>query len=669
MDEQINRVKNEKHRTFRKYHWVILMAILFAATLLVDQGAWYFRTSIIPTSSPAPFDGTTLPVLKVAKWTSLSSGEWDATYDQLSNAGKLIPLPTYDPSILKKTTESLGWSSEKDLNIRNAKITFSVPYMGNYKLDGVEYAGSHLAVDIKLPSNTPIYAIGNGTVVKVSEQTSGFGRHIVIRHDNFPSLNDAKAKETYFSSYSHLGSINVSENEVVTKGQYIGKSGETGTATTPHLHFQIDNTNAPWHPYWPFTYQESSAAGLSFTEAINGGLGKDKALETTINPMLYVQKYMNGFSNTTTYTPSSDFNSDYSETDNSDSSTNNDSSTDNFDLPPVGSDSETEDSGNTSDNDIEDQDYADAVTEPIIDEETFVQANSFEILNDGNFMVGVGESIIVRALDENGDIAKNYNPENDIYVNVLLGSVDAPDSLDKDNFKDGEASFTIKARASNAIQLEVNDGSASGQSDVLLSEVFSDVDGESKSYDAISFLKEHDVISGYPDGTFKPDNVVSRVEALKFILNGINSDLITARKLPFPDTSAREWYSSYLATGYNRMIVEGYPDSTFKPANTVNRAEFLKMLLTAMNIEIENNVRTDVYEDVSADEWYAPYVQYGKDKNLLIIKDGKFRPEEGMTRREVAELIYRTILLKISGAPKYSSGIRVSDSSIGAYFS
>lgn len=634
------------------------MLVLLAATFFVDKGAWYFRTSVIPTENPAPYDGTTLPVLKVAKWTSLSSAEWDMSYDELSAAGKLIPLPTYDPSVLKRSTESLGWSSESDLNIRNAKITFSVPYMGNYKLDGVEYAGSHLAVDIKLPKNTPVYAIGNGTVVKVSEQTSGFGKHIVIRHDNFPSLNNSSAKETYFSSYSHLGSVNVNENEVVTKGQYIGKSGETGTATTPHLHFQIDNTNAPWHPYWPFTYQESNAAGLSFTEAINSGLGKDKAIETTINPMLYVQKYMSGFSNTTTYTPSTETSGS------SDDSTSSGSNTDNFDLPPVGSNT----TATESVNDSSDEENTEEV-EPIVDEETYVQAEELEILHDGNFMVGTEENVIVRALDADGSLLENYNPEGDIFINVLLGSVDAPDILDKSNFANGEAVFTVKPKAENAIQLEVNDGVASGQSDVILSEVFNDVDSDAKSYDAISFLKEHEVIRGYPDGSFKPENVVSRVEALKFILNGINSDLITARELPFPDTSAREWYSSFVATGYNKRIVEGYPDSTFKPANTVNRAEFLKMLLTAMNIDIDKNVRADVYEDVPADAWFAPYVQYGKEKNLLIIKNGKFGPEEGMTRREVAELIYRTILLKVSGAPKYSSGIRVSDSSIGAYFS
>lgn len=644
-----------EHKIPGKTHWIILTIALFLAALLVNQEAWYFRTSVLPTQTPKPFDGTTLPVLQVAKWTSLGSGEWNASYDQLASSGKLIPLPVYDSEILKMPTDGLGWTSEQDLNIRNSKITFSVPYMGNYELDGTEYSGSHLAVDIKLPMNTPVYAIGNGVVVKATEQSTGFGNHIVIRHDGFPSLSNSSAKETYYSSYSHLSSVNVTENDIVTKGQFIGKSGATGTATTPHLHFQIDNSSAPWHPYWPFTYQDSANAGLSFTESINAGLGKDKALATTINPMLYVQKYMAGFASSSGYqsetTPSAQT-----------TETVNDSNvpTDNFDLPPAG---ETTNGENVVENvpDIEVEKPEEiAPAKPAV---------KLEITHDGSFVSGKTETFTVTALDEDGAQVALYRPAEAVYVDVLLGSVEVPSALAPDSFMNGTAQFEALTNGEGAIQLTVTDGSISGQSEVMTGELFTDVSSDDESFKAISFLKDHGVIGGYPDGSFKPENVVSRVEALKFILNGINSDLIGARQLPFADTSAREWYSEYVATGYNRNIVEGYPDSTFKPANTVNRAEFLKMLLTAMDVQVEKVVSEDVYADVSADSWYAPYVKYGKEKNLLVISGNKFKPEEGMTRRETAELIYRTILLKVSGAPKYSSGIKVSDSAASNYFS
>lgn len=68
----------------------------------------------------------------------------------------------------------------------------------------------------------------------------------------------------------------------------------SGIATTPHLHLQIDTSDAPFHPYWHFTSAESNAAGVSFYDAINIGLNKDKAEKYTINPMTFINSYLGG---------------------------------------------------------------------------------------------------------------------------------------------------------------------------------------------------------------------------------------------------------------------------------------------------------------------------------------------------------------------------------------
>jgi hypothetical protein len=272
-------------------------------------------------------------------------------------------------------------------------------------------------------------------------------------------------------------------------------------------------------------------------------------------------------------------------------------------------------------------------------------------------------------LDEDGALVRSYEPDQAVYVKVILGAADITDTIFADDIVDGTTVFNITPTSNSALQIMVSDGEITGESEVMTSDLFDDLSSDSESYKAISFLKENNVIGGYPDGTFRPDDVVSRVEALKFILNGNNANLISARELPFPDTSAKEWYSNYVATAYYRQIVDGYPDSTFKPSNTINKPEFLKMLLTAMDADLDENINEDVYADVPKDAWFAPYVKYAKDRNLLIISNNRYHPEEGMARREVAELIYRTILLKISGAPKYSSGIRLSTGELSAYFS
>jgi murein DD-endopeptidase MepM/ murein hydrolase activator NlpD len=644
---------SEAGSKLRIWQLALLFFLLSTAIFLMGQNAGDFMASVIPTKTAAPFDGTALPVLKVPKWTALTSDQYKASYDAIPT-DKLITLPKYDPAVLKTPTENLGWKTESDLNIRNTKITFSTPYMGNYKLDGVEFAGSHPAVDIKIPDNTPIYAIANGVVTKVSDQTSGYGKHIVVKHENVPSYADPSKNVTLYSSYNHLSELLVAEGDIVSKGQLVGKSGHTGTATTPHLHFQIDTSDAPWHPYWPFTYQESSAAGYSFFEAVNAGLNADKARAVTINPMMYVQNNLSSKGtvvspeNTTPVTPP------VTETPAS-STTTNSTETQVNDLPPA----VTAVSENPTEVTVESEE---------VPAEPEVPAAGFEVESDGNFVINVPEKVIVKAVDAEGDIVTAYKPKEDVYLKVAAGGADMPVRLKSTDFIDGKAMFDFVSKAEYGLQIEVTDGNIAGKSDIIQPANFNDLAETSENFKAVNFLKKYGVVTGYPDGSFRPEKVVTRVEALKFILGGANSRLITDAELPFKDTKAGEWYSDYVATGFSKSIVGGYEDNTFKPTNTVNRVEFLKMLILAMDLQINPVVPRDLYADVPKDAWFAPYVRFAKEKNIMETNGKNFGPEEGMTRAEVAEAIYRTIVVKLNDLDRYEDGATLSASKASGHF-
>jgi len=647
---------------FKIWHLTLLLILMSSAIFVAGRNASDFMASVIATKTAPPFDGTALPILNVPKWTSLTTAEYKLPYDSIP-ADKLIALPVYDPVVLKTPTENLGWKSASDLNIRNSKITFSTPYLGNYKLDGLEYAGSHPAVDIKVPLNTPVYAIANGIVSEAVDQTTGYGKHIVIKHENVPSLSDPNKKVTLYSSYSHLSEMFVSQGDVVTKGQLIAKSGQTGTATTPHLHFQIDTDQAPFHPYWPFTSLEASAAGLSFFEAVNAGFNAEKAIAVTVNPLLYAQKYLGGSvsadsqieSNTTTIDTQAK--NMISEESTVSSQPKNVSESDQINsAQPV-------------------KDFVDAKTKPLLDsapeqyqtEDTV--ASKFRVEANDTFVVNVPQKMIVTAEDDLGNVAVKYKPSEYVYLKVELGGANLPRYLNKNDFVDGKAIFEFTPTAANGLQISVTDGSISGISKVLQSQIFSDLEASARNFKAISFLKKYSVIGGYPDGTFKPDNVVSRVEALKFILEAAKVGLIKGDKLPFRDILAGQWYSDYVATGFKKNIVAGYEDKTFKPSNTVNRVEFLKMLVVAMDFKVNPIVTRDPYDDVSKEAWFAAYVKFAKEKNLFDVSGRKFKPQQGMTRAEVAETVYRSIMLKLSDANVYTEGLSVSTAKADKYFS
>lgn len=179
--------------------------------------------------------------------------------------------------------------------------------------------------------------------------------------------------------------------------------------------------------------------------------------------------------------------------------------------------------------------------------------------------------------------------------------------------------------------------------------VFSDVSVNHPNYKAIVDLKARGVIAGYPDGTFRPDNLVNRVEALKIILGGAKVDVSTFKKIAvFKDTDSAQWYAPFLNKAVELNIVAGYSDGSFKPTQTVNLAENLKILLNARGVDLSKVVVDyNPYLDALKNQWYAKYFQFAKMAHLIDADlDGRIFPDQGMTRAKLAEIAYRLIYMQ-----------------------
>lgn len=181
---------------------------------------------------------------------------------------------------------------------------------------------------------------------------------------------------------------------------------------------------------------------------------------------------------------------------------------------------------------------------------------------------------------------------------------------------------------------------------VAFAKSFPDVPTTHKYYDAINALSDQGVISGYPDGTFKPDQASKRVESLKIILNAQKYSIPSSvTSLPFPDTYTSEWYAPYIYTAYNNKIVSGYPDGTFRPENTLNLAESLKMVLLAAHINPNNiypSITTPPYNDIPLNQWFTPLFQYAKDFHLIDAdSSNNVYPASLMSRGSLVEVMYR----------------------------
>lgn len=95
----------------------------------------------------------------------------------------------------------------------------------------------HAGMDFTAPTGTPIYATGDGTVLRADAEASGYGNHIRIDHGY-----------GYVTLYGHMSKLKARPGQRVKRGEIIGYVGSTGKSTAPHLHYEVRYNGDPINP-------------------------------------------------------------------------------------------------------------------------------------------------------------------------------------------------------------------------------------------------------------------------------------------------------------------------------------------------------------------------------------------------------------------------------------
>lgn len=259
--------------------WIAVLSIFaFVAGNMLGKLGWYgFWASVMGEfdDSLIVYDGAVPPVRRIPDYTrwSIYGGTPEVHTFREVPRDVLMDFPRYVPATQRSREDTL-------LN-----RLISVDHMGTYAhvLGGGE--GAHPGLDFALPVGTPIVAIMRGVVVRAAEDHGGYGKYVTLRHYAPDPENPASLTQIY-TVYGHLSAIQVEKGMVVQKGDQLGLSGQTGNASGPHLHVQMQRGV---ESFWPFTNADLREAGLSFAQAIDAGLKRDEAMKVVLNPMLYVQ--------------------------------------------------------------------------------------------------------------------------------------------------------------------------------------------------------------------------------------------------------------------------------------------------------------------------------------------------------------------------------------------
>lgn len=165
---------------------------------------------------------------------------------------------------------------------------------------------------------------------------------------------------------------------------------------------------------------------------------------------------------------------------------------------------------------------------------------------------------------------------------------------------------------------------------------FSDVSSSHENAEAIAYVKAEGIVSGYDDGTYRPDQTINRAEFTKIIIGSrFPSDEISlciatsSTAAPsFPDVPNTAWFASYICMAKRHTIAAGYADGTYKPEQTINFAEASKILANAYGLP---SVNTPI--------WFERFVRALAEKKAIPQSIDHF--DSLLSRGEMAEIIYR----------------------------
>ncbi len=151
---------------------------------------------------------------------------------------------------------------------------------------------------------------------------------------------------------------------------------------------------------------------------------------------------------------------------------------------------------------------------------------------------------------------------------------------------------------------------------------------------------ERGIISGNEDGSFAPFRPVNRAELAKIMVLAKEIELSQGDDSHFHDVSSNAWYHPYVEAIYEQGWIDGYPDGTFHPERTINRAEISKIVSNAFGLQEPDSGELSFF-DVRETDWFYPYVKKVY-KNQVMNHNGLgyFYPGKALQRARTVKIVY-----------------------------
>lgn len=150
------------------------------------------------------------------------------------------------------------------------------------------------------------------------------------------------------------------------------------------------------------------------------------------------------------------------------------------------------------------------------------------------------------------------------------------------------------------------------------------------------------LVQGYPDGTFRPNRALTRAELATLLVRAMGHDVTEVSEKPFKDVKKTHWAAGYIQAAQRAGYVIGYPDGTFRPNQKITKVEGLTVMVRLDNLPLRAGVPTP-YSDVKTSHWAAKYINAAKGAGMLdYLVGSEMKPKANLSRAETVEMLSKT---------------------------
>lgn len=176
-------------------------------------------------------------------------------------------------------------------------------------------------------------------------------------------------------------------------------------------------------------------------------------------------------------------------------------------------------------------------------------------------------------------------------------------------------------------------------------QVFSDINGHWAA-DFINALAQLGLLSGFSDGTFKPDQQINRAQYAALLVKALNP---TPKRdaIQFSDVLSDFWAKDVIGQAYRSQFISGFPDNTFRPNANLQRVQVILSLVSGLGLGSSNPNFLSVYDDRDTIPDYAKeQVATATTQKIVVNYPNlrQFNPNRDATRAEVVAMIYQGLV-------------------------